>query len=474
MSRPFDYFVILAAMRTGSNLLEESLNQIEGLTCHGESFNPHFTGYPKLEEQFGLTMAEREAAPTELLERLKAAPGLNGFRLFPDHDPRVLDHVLGDPRCARIVLTRNPLESYVSLKIARSTGQWRLRDVRNRRAAPVAFDAAEFGEYLDELAGFQARILRRMQEAGLTAFHVDYTDLQETEVLAGLAAYLGLDGTDVVPSRKLVRQNPEPLEERVTNPQAMAEALARLDPLASAPVTALALRRGAGVPGFVAAPRSGLIHLGVKAGPAAKVGAWLAALDGEQPEALLSGFTRNTLRDWLRAHPAHRSFTVIRHPVARAHAAFRTHILEGGYGGIREVLRKTYKLPLPPVPKVAQMDADQHRTAFLGFARFLKANLAGQTSVRIDDAWAPQWAVLQGFAPVLMPDLIVREDRLEADLGALAKTLGLKPPVTAIPAEPALPFGLAEIYDIEIEAVMAETYAKDYELFGWQAWRAEG
>ena len=40
----FEYFVVLAEMRTGSNLLESNLNAIDGIECHGELFNPFFIG----------------------------------------------------------------------------------------------------------------------------------------------------------------------------------------------------------------------------------------------------------------------------------------------------------------------------------------------------------------------------------------------------------------------------------------------
>ncbi|MEL7131520.1 MAG: nodulation protein NodH, partial [Pseudomonadota bacterium] len=43
----FDYFVVFAEMRTGSNFLEANLNALDGLSCYGEAFNPGFIGYPK-------------------------------------------------------------------------------------------------------------------------------------------------------------------------------------------------------------------------------------------------------------------------------------------------------------------------------------------------------------------------------------------------------------------------------------------
>ena len=99
----FDCFVVFAEMRTGSNFLEANINAFDGLTCHGEAFNPHFIGYPNSEDILGVTQAERDRDPLALLGQIrKATPGaLGGFRYFHDHDPRVLETLLGDARIAR-------------------------------------------------------------------------------------------------------------------------------------------------------------------------------------------------------------------------------------------------------------------------------------------------------------------------------------------------------------------------------------
>ena len=95
MSR-FDYFVVFAEMRTGSNFLEANLNSFDGLHSYGEAFNPHFIGYPNTEEIEGVTQSQREADPASLVDAIKSADGLNGFRFFNDHDQRVLENCLGD------------------------------------------------------------------------------------------------------------------------------------------------------------------------------------------------------------------------------------------------------------------------------------------------------------------------------------------------------------------------------------------
>ena len=55
MTLQFTSFVMFAEMRTGSNFLEANLNALEGVTCHGELFNPHFIGKKDQTEMFGVT-----------------------------------------------------------------------------------------------------------------------------------------------------------------------------------------------------------------------------------------------------------------------------------------------------------------------------------------------------------------------------------------------------------------------------------
>ena len=71
----FDYFVVFAEMRTGSNFLEANINAFDGLSCLGEAFNPHFIGYPQKEKLLGITHKQREGDPNALIEKVKAAEG---------------------------------------------------------------------------------------------------------------------------------------------------------------------------------------------------------------------------------------------------------------------------------------------------------------------------------------------------------------------------------------------------------------
>ena len=461
MPAAFDSFVILADMRTGSNLLEESLDRYEGLSCHGEVFNPLFVGHEGQGELFGTTLDERDRDPLALIGRMVAeTDGIPGFRLFPGHDPRVLDHCLSEPRCAKVVLARNPVDSYVSLKIARKTGQWWLGDLKGARRATVRFEAEEFDRFVARLQDFYGRIRRALQTTGQTAFHIHYDDLSDPAVLDGLARWLGASGPATGGARSRV-QNPEPLELKVENFAEMEAALGRADAFDLFRMPDLEPRRGPNVPSWLASDALGLLFMPLAGGPTERVAAWLEAAGGAPP---VSGWTRKSLRKWMRGAPGHRGFTVVTHPLRRAHDVFCEKILATGpdtFAEIRAVLQGRYGLDLPDDGQAS--DPARHRAAFLGFLRFLKGNLAGQTSVRVPAAWASQAGLVRALSEVAAPDIILRAETLEDDLTLLRPGL---PPVP-----PAPPAGLDAIYDEEIEQAARAALARDYIAFGYGDWR---
>ncbi len=470
MSR-FDCFVLFAEMRTGSNFLEANLNALPGVTCHGEAFNPVFIGYPGRENLLGITMEERQADPTRLLSAIREQEGvLGGFRFFNDHDPRVLDLVLPDPRCAKIILTRNPVDSYISRLIASATGQWTLTNATHVKSEVVTFDADQFEANLETLQAFQLRLMRALQVTGQTAFYLDYEDIRDLDVMNGLVTFLGVEGRLEALDHKLKKQNPEPLEEKVGNFAEMELALARLDRFNLGRTPNFEPRRGPGIPGFLAAATSPLLYMPVKGGPVAATTDWLAAVDGARPQG---GFTHKTLRQWKNRHPGHRSFTVVRHPLARAHAAFCDHILTSGppsFTTIRAALRQHHGVAVPDEYRPRDWNDEAHRAAFAAFLVFLKANLSGQTGLRIDASWASQTSVLQGMAGFALPDLILREEEMADALPALAATLGradTPPPEATTDPHRAR---LARIHDRELEALARDAYARDCMTFGFGPW----
>lgn len=471
----FEYFVVFAEMRTGSNFLEANLNAFPGLTCVGEAFNPNFPGYPNKTDCLGVTLDEREADPFRLLKAVRDQDTLTGFRFFHDHDPRVLDTILKDPNCGKIILTRNPVDSYVSWKIAQETGQWKLTDVRRRKETPtVDFDIEEFETHMQQLQDFQVKLLNAMQVTGQTPFYVAYEDLQDVSVMNGLATWLGqsdqLDKLD----DKLKRQNPAPISEKVGNFDRMEQALSRLDRFNLNRTPNFEPRRGANVPSYQTAAQTPLLYMPVRGEIDRQVSDWLADLDGVKRSDLPGKFTQKTLRQWMRQNKGFRSFAVIRHPVARAHAVFCKRIVgtdHGSYGDIRQTLRQKYKLPIPGKNGAGPYPIEDHRAAFKLFLDFIKANLTGQTSIRIDQCWATQSSVIEGMGTFCLPDLILREAELSVALPALAQQVGHSAPPDPGMAPDDTPYALRDVYDDEVEQKAADAYQRDYLLFGFASWK---
>lgn len=454
MTQAFRSFVIFAEMRTGSNLLEATLNAIKRVTCYGEAFNPYMMGWPDKDELRGITMAERDADPLALFDAIRSHPNLTGFRYFHDHDPRVLDAIMDDHSCAKVVLARNPLDSYVSTRLAYATNQWKLNETETPIPARIRFDAAEFGQMMSEIEQFQLNILHRLQVSGQSAFWLGYEDLRDNGVMTGLLHWLGrTDLERVEPASDQVPQNPRELADKVENFDEMQGALAAMDPFQSRRLPSFEPRRGPAVPSFMAADAGkGLVFMPVKGGPSEVVASWLRGLG-----AVTADFNQNSLRQWKRQRPGHRGFTVVRHPLLRAWAAFAA-LANGGNAELRELLRTTHRVPLPE----GGLDAvDDPPRVFAAFLDFLRRNLNGQTTLATHPGWATQAEVVSGFARFVAPDLIAREDRLNDDLAFLTRAAE----IDAAPPKPdPIP---ALLDDAALRKAAKAAYLRDYVTFGF-------
>ena len=165
---------------------------------------------------------------------------------------------------------------------------------------------------------------------------------------------------------------------------------------------------------------------------------------------------------------------MLRHPVLRAHDAFCRHILTTGHGSytqLRNTMMRRYKMPLPPGGPDANYDIAAHHTAFAAFLTFLKGNLSGQTAIRVDAAWCTQAQSLLGFGELMLPDRIMREDDLAAELSALGRDVGCADTPELGAGEPDQPYNLIDIYDDEIEKLCQDAYQRDYVTFGFSRWR---
>ena len=487
MTSKFKYFVLLGNMRTGSNLFEQNIRLYPEFSCHGELFNPNFIGYPTVQEQYGTSMSEREKKPQNLLTRMLQNENdtLPGFRLFGDHDRRILHDCLVDPDCAKIVLTRNPLESYVSHAIALATDQWKLTDVSKRKKAKITFDIVAFKSYLNKIQGFLVDIKNGLQLSGQTAFYLNYEDLNNVEVFNGLAAYLGGAEPRKELDSKIIRQNPEGMQEKVNNYSEMMTQVAELDLLGTQAVPVLEVVRNPASKSFSAGKKFPVLFMPMHKAEFPEVAEWLSKHEKQisNNDEIALEMNQKQLGVWLNSHPMRQSMTIVTHPVERAYNAFYRHIFCTGddlFPWIRNTLENHYNVTLPDkklavspnrsVLENSGYSVNHHRQAFVKFLKFVKGNLQGLTRARIDQSWASQNAILQGYCRLVFADKIIHKGDLAAALRDIEDKLGVKPIALSSAQASTHCFDLSEIYCTEIEEIARSTYARDYQMFGFGNW----
>jgi hypothetical protein len=460
----FTSFVVFAEMRTGSNFLEANLNRVEGLLCHGEAFNPAFIGKENNEEMFGFDLAARNADPAGFLKAMRAqTPGMAGFRYFTGHSPRIFDLVMQDRACAKIVLTRNQLESFISWKIAKEGDQWWLANTKHLKTIRPTFKLDEFTARNEIVNQSQAKLTHALQTTGQTAYYIDYDDIRDLDVLNGLIAFLGIPARLEKLDFRFKKQNPEAIAEKVSNPLEMQQQLATVDWFNLHHIPNYEPRRLAAVPQYMVSEGTNLLYMPIKCGPDLQIKKWLQSYG-----PLLDSFDRKTLRNWKSEHPGQRSFAVLRHPLERAFVAWNELLTKEFMPELRGYLKRVHRFILPA--KGAGFEtAKEFREGFLVFLELIKHIHAGRTELRMPSQMASLDATINGLARVQIPDMLIREDKLEAGLAFLCADLGIeaKPLPELVDKSP---FPLASIYTAELEAAAREAYWRDYESFGFKNW----
>lgn len=228
------HFVILHATRTGSNYLCTVLNSYPDILCHHELFNPHVVGVARHLQGDGSrlgTIGERDDDPDGFLRRVWQA-GLGyaavGFKLcLWQHEP-AWHAVLADRSVAKILLKRrNRVKAFVSLLLARQTGEWVVYDDRDAPAARPRVEV-DHRALLDNIAlheRFYRETEHRLVETGQAHALLWYEDLFTPGGIAPALAMLGIKGVPVHPRGQTWKLGSASLRDTVANFEDLSRAL---------------------------------------------------------------------------------------------------------------------------------------------------------------------------------------------------------------------------------------------------------
>lgn len=210
-------FVILAAPRTGSNLLCTLLNSHPDVLCHHEIFNPRgiFYALDRRDGSISLgSLDERDRDPLGFLERVWRWPGgypFVGFKMTRGQCDAVLESVIEDRGVRKILLRRrNRLKTFVSEVIALETDQWEAYEPGALTVKPpkisIAVDQLRAHAQLND--DFYRRIARALENSGQTGLEVFYENVLSQAEQADILRFLGVApvGSGLQPSS--LKQNP--------------------------------------------------------------------------------------------------------------------------------------------------------------------------------------------------------------------------------------------------------------------------
>jgi hypothetical protein len=227
-------FIILNATRTGSNFLCTVLNSHPGILCHHEIFNPHVIGVARhlQDSDFRLgSMEERERDPVEFLDRVwrtDLGRAAVGFKMcLWQHQP-AYDAVVPDASVRKIILKRrNRVKSFVSLLLARQTGEWVVYDDRGAPAPRprVQVDRDALLENIALHERFYSETERALRESGQDHMLLWYEDLFLPDGIEPALAFLGAEGRPAQPQGQTWKLAPVALRETIANFDALNEAL---------------------------------------------------------------------------------------------------------------------------------------------------------------------------------------------------------------------------------------------------------
>ena len=227
-------FVIVAARRTGSNLLCTLLDSHPAILCHHELFNPRGIFYALSQRQGGMNLgsvAERDADPLAFLERVWREPrGCTcvGFKMTCGQAEPTLRAVLADRDVRKIVLhRRNRVKTCVSERVAERLDQWEVYDEDELAAVRprLEIDVSDLRAHAARNEDFYRRVEQSLRGSGQEFLRLCYEDLENTAQRAQLLKFLDAPPADADLEPRSVKQNSPDLRAIVANFDELADAL---------------------------------------------------------------------------------------------------------------------------------------------------------------------------------------------------------------------------------------------------------
>jgi len=227
-------FVILAAPRTGSNLLCTLLNSHPEVLCHHELFNPNGIFYALEYRDGSLDLGDMETRgrePFAFLRRVWEHPqgaSCVGFKMTRGQDASVMRNLIEDSGVLKILLyRRNRLKTFISEQIARQTDRWEVyaRDELASETPRLHVDVESFMAHCDLNESFYQEIVRALRSGRQPWMGTTYEDILNTPEHVRLLKFLGVKDWRVKLRQSSIKQSDTDLRTHIENFQELELAL---------------------------------------------------------------------------------------------------------------------------------------------------------------------------------------------------------------------------------------------------------
>jgi LPS sulfotransferase NodH len=222
-------FLLLASARTGSNLLKDLLGGHSKVVCHGEIFNSDVEEFGGFDWARSYSWRRQLHVSTHFNRPLCSTRTTVGFKVFlsqlEDMNLSLTSFLEFLPSASKVVVLyrENILERYVSLKIAEKTQVWyadTLDELNKTQNETIEVDPKAFVGFAENEIEVWTAALEQLKASKTPFFITSYEELVANRpgVMSELFAFLGLSVADCVRTRPhCLRQNPDPLEKKISN-----------------------------------------------------------------------------------------------------------------------------------------------------------------------------------------------------------------------------------------------------------------
>ena len=232
-------FAIFCRARTGSYLLVDILNQFDDINCYGEIFKPGKVELPPwTAAKLATSIEDRDKYPITFVNALYGLTPrkITGMKVFSSHNEVALHYLAETKGIKKVLLTRRPVDSYISLKKAQLTHEWVKRtknaDAQSSAAKPdkdvkIQFDRVQFERYRRESEDYDQWCADLETYTGQTFFRISYEEVAAIDPVRPLAEFLGSKDRSAELKPRLEKQIKQPFEELVENYDEMKAYLER-------------------------------------------------------------------------------------------------------------------------------------------------------------------------------------------------------------------------------------------------------